>query len=163
MGFGIKSADVDAIKERTDRLPDSPADQVTSLAVKARTDNLAGEAPAAAAITAAWQSGVATSLLAGADLVTIGAAGLRRKVHSLLVNIGGLTVGANITVRMYTTGEAGMINVYNQTFIVGTDPPGLWIINGSLEIDDPLRVECQSNQVGDDGRDIGYKYDLEDM
>lgn len=40
MGFGIKAADITDIKERTDRLPDAPANNVVSLAVKAQTDLL---------------------------------------------------------------------------------------------------------------------------
>lgn len=47
MGFGTKAADITAIKERTDRLPDSPANNVLVqsidtdvTAVKAKTDNL---------------------------------------------------------------------------------------------------------------------------
>jgi len=43
MGFGVKQADVIAIKERTDNLPDSPANEATVDLVKAKTDNLPGD------------------------------------------------------------------------------------------------------------------------
>lgn len=40
MGFGIKYADITDIKERTDNLPSSPANEVTSAAIQAKTDLL---------------------------------------------------------------------------------------------------------------------------
>ncbi len=40
MGFGIKASDITAIKERSDRLPDAPANNVVALAVQAKTDLL---------------------------------------------------------------------------------------------------------------------------
>jgi len=132
--------------------------------IRAQANKLAGEAPAINTVAANWQAGVATSGLAGADLVTVGAAGVRRKVHSLHVDISALVVGAIITVRLYTptTGAPG-VNAYSQQFVVGTDPNDLWIIDGTLEIDSFLRVEIQSNNAGDNGRNIGYKILTEAM
>lgn len=136
----------------------------TVLAIKTQTDKLAGEGPAINTVAGNWQAGVATSLQPGADLVTIGTAGVRRKVHSLHVDISALTPGATITIRLYTptTGVPG-VDAYSQNFVVGTVPNDLWIINGTLEIDDILRVEVRSNNVGDNLRNIGYKVLTEAM
>lgn len=125
---------------------------------------LAGVAPAKNTVNANWNSGVAPSGQPGATLVTIGAAATRYKVHGLHVDVTALTAGATVTVRLYTptTGVAG-VNCYSQNFVVGTDPNDLWIINGTLEIDDILRVEVRSSIAGDDGRAVGYKYLLEAM
>jgi hypothetical protein len=164
MGFGISLSTILAIKERTDRLPDQPADNVVLLAVKAQTDKLAGLTPVHDVVIDNWNSGVATSGQPGADLVTIGAVNTRYKVHGLHVDISALTPGASITVRLYTTTTgAGLINGYAQTFVAGTDPNDLWIINGTLEIDNLLRVEVYSNNPADDGLGVGYKADLEAM
>lgn len=164
MGFYASQIDVIAVRERTDRLPDQPADNVVLLAAKAQADKLHGVAPAINTVNALWNSGVAPSLQPGATLTIIGAAATRYKVHGLHVDVTALTVGAHVTVRLYTPTTGVLpVNGYSQTFTVGTDPNDLWIINGTLEIDDILRVEVRSDVAGDDGRAIGYKYLLEAM
>ncbi len=40
MGFGVKAADIKAIKEKTELIPASPADNTIVLAIKAKTDSL---------------------------------------------------------------------------------------------------------------------------
>lgn len=126
-------------------------------------EKLEGEPPVGNFTAANWNSGVATSGNAGADLCYIGAVGERNKVLSLLVSIRNLTVGANVTVRMYHLINGTEDEVYNQTFIAGTDPNGLWIINGTVGIHDVLRVELLSNNAGDDGAIVRYDYMLEAM
>lgn len=101
-----------------------------------------------------WNSGVATSGNPGADMRNIGLAGCRDLVHSYLVNISALTAGANITIRMYMLINNVEREVYNQTFIQGTDPDGLWVINGTVGISEQLRVEILSNSPLDDGLQI---------
>ena len=49
-------------------------------AVKTQADKLKGNAPIESAVSANWQSGVATSGEAGADLVTFGVDGSRKKL-----------------------------------------------------------------------------------
>ena len=154
MGFGISAATVRTIVE----------EEVA--AIQAQTDKLAGQAPGESSVLANWQSGTGTSLEAGADLVSIGAAGDRKKLHSLLVGIGALTVGAVITIKLFQSVNGVDTKVYppsGTTWTVGTDPNGIWVVTGTLEIDGILRVEVQSDTAGDNGLAITYKYDLEDM
>jgi hypothetical protein len=131
--------------------------------LKEQIDKLAGLAPESDSVTANWQSGTGTSGEAGADLVTIGAAGTRYKLHSLLVNIGALTPGATITVKLFMAVAGTERKVYEQAFTQGTDPDGLWIVNGTLAIHEVLRVEVESDNAGDNGLAIDYDYMLEAM
>jgi hypothetical protein len=124
---------------------------------------LAGLAPESDSVTANWQSGTGTSGEAGADLVSVGAAGTRYKLHSLLVNIGALTPGATITVKVFMAIDGTERKVYEQAFTQGTDPDGLWIVNGTLAIHELLRVEVESDNAGDNGLTIDYDYMLEAM
>ena len=117
--------------------------------------------PSTAGVIANWNSGVATSTLAGADLVTIGAANTNRLLHSLLVTIANLTPGAIVTVRLYQVVNGAEQQVYNQVFTQGVDPDGLWIVNGELGIHQALRVEVLSNAPADDGAVVDYDYLLE--
>jgi len=154
MGFGISAATVRTIVE----------EEVA--AIQAQTDKLAGETPGESSVIANWQSGTGTSLETGADLVSIGAAGDRKKLHSLVVGIGALTVGATITIKLFQLVNGVDTKVYptvGSTWTVGTDPNGIWVVTGTLEIDGVLRVEVESDTVGDNGLAITYKYDLEDM
>ena len=52
---------------------------------------------------------------------------------------------------------------YNQTFLQGTDPDDLWVINGTTGIHEALRIEINSTAAGDDGRNVAYDYMLEAM
>jgi len=124
---------------------------------------LAGEEPASGSVAAAWSSGFATSGNPGADLITIGAEDVRYKVHSLLVSIVNLSPGASIEVRLYQELNGVEHEVYNQSFVPGTDPDGLWIINGTVSIHQELRVELYSNDPADDGAAVDYDYMLEAM
>jgi len=129
----------------------------------ARIMNLYGYPPATGNLPANWNSGVATSGNPGADLVTLGAANVKNKVHSLLVDISGLTLAATIRVRLFQLVNGVEREVYNQTFVQGTDPDGLWIINGTVGIHEALRVELHSNNALDDMAVVGYDYMLEAM
>jgi len=124
---------------------------------------LAGEDPASGSVTANWNSGFASSGNPGADLVTLGAEGVKYKVHSLLVSIKNLSLGANIEVRLYQELNGVEHEVYNQGFVTGTDPDGLWIINGTVGIHQALRVELYSDDPADDGAAVDYDYMLEEM
>ena len=162
MGFGGASA---ATVEELIQAAHTITDAQVAL-VKTRTDKLAGEAPSESSVIANWQSGAGTSTENGADLVNIGTAGNRKKLHSLVVNISALTVGATITIKLFMSVNGVDTKVYppvGTTWTPGTDPNGIWVVDGTLEITGVLRVEVQSNNAGDNGKAISYKYDLEDM
>lgn len=154
MAFQVSEAEIQTIVE------DAVAD------ILSQTNKLAGETPGESSVTANWQSGTATSGETGADLVSIGTAGDRKKLHSLVVNISALTVGATITIKLFMLVNGVEAKVYppvGTTWTVGTDPDGVWVVNGTLEISGVLRVEVESDNAGDNGKAITYKYDLEDM
>ncbi len=160
--------DLAAVLAKTQNLPDDPASESGAIktdtaAVKVQTDKLAGEAAASASVTANWQSGTGTSGETGADLVSLGSAGDRKKLHSLIVDISALTATAVITIKLFLSVNGTSRKVYSETFTVGTDADGCWVVNGTLEIANALRVECQSNNAADNGLAIAYEYDLEDM
>lgn len=114
-----------------------------------------GLAPVTGSTTADWQT-------AESNVVIIGAAGTRYKVHSLLLSIHNL-VGTNIVIRLYMRVNGVERRVYEQSFNVTTDPPGLWVINGTLGIHEALRVTLQSNDVADNGKSVDYDYMLEEI
>lgn len=138
-----------------------PQDEV--YIIKPQIDKLAGQAPVSGSTTANWQSGTGTSSETGADLVTIGANDTKYKLHSLLVNISNMTSAAVITVKLFMQVKGTERKVYSETFTAGTDPDGLWIVNGTVGIHEALRVEVQSDQSADNGEAIDYDYLLEAM
>ncbi len=124
-------------------------------AIKARTDNLAGEIPLQGEITADWQT-VET------DVVSIGTAGVRRKIHDLTLSIHNL-VGTQIRIRLYKKVNSAERKVYDQVFDATADPAGLPVINGTWGIHDVLRVTLQSNNAADNGKAVDYDCMLEEM
>jgi len=128
-------------------------DSVTS--IKTQTDKLAGEAPASASVSKDW--------LTGPDrvLCTIGADGVRYKLHSLLVDIGALTLASKVTITLTMEINNVSRTVYEQEFTQGTDPDGLWIVNGTIGIHEQIIVEVTSDT--DDDVAVGYDYMLEAM
>ena len=117
--------------------------------------NLRGEEPVTGSTAAGWQA-------AEQDVVTIGSSGVKHKLHSLLLSIHYL-VGTAITVRLYMIVAGGERRVYEQAFDTTTDPPGLWIVNGTVAIHEPLRVTLESNSAADNGKAVGFDYMLEAM
>jgi len=124
-------------------------------AIKVQTDKLAGEAPVAGSTAADWNT-------AESDVVSIGAADTRYKLHSLLLCIHNL-VGTVVTVRMHMQLNGVERRVYEQSFDATTDPPGLWVVNGTVGIHEVLRVTLQSNNAADNGKAVDYDYMLEAM
>lgn len=124
-------------------------------AIKAQTDKLGGQAPLANSTAGEWNT-------AESEVVTIGASGTKYKLHSLLLGIHNL-VGTAIVVRLYLPVNNMERKVYEQTFDVTTDPPGLWIVNGTVGIHEVLRVTLQSNNAADNGKEVDYEYMLEAM
>jgi hypothetical protein len=123
---------------------------VTTLVTKSE-----GLAPVTGSTRADWQA-------AESEVVTIGAAGVRYKVHSLLLSIHNLA-GTTITVRLYMPVNDVERRVYEQSFNAATDPPGLWVINGTLGIHQALRVTLQSSDAADNGKAVDYDFMLEAM
>jgi hypothetical protein len=123
--------------------------------IKDQTNKLAGETPEGGAVTADWQ-------LAEANIVSIGAAGVRYKLHDLTVSIHNL-VGTQVRVRLYKTVNGDERKVYDQAFDASIDTSGLPIINGSWAIHDVLRVTLQSNNPADNGKAVAYDFMLEAM
>ncbi len=124
-------------------------------AIKTQTDKLAGELPISGSITADWQT-------AESDVLSIGGTGIRQKVHSLMVSINNL-VGTVVTIRMYTPIGGVERRIYTQTFDATVEPPGLWIVNGTLAIHAGLRLTLQSNNAADNGQGVDYDCLVETM
>lgn len=139
-------------------------------AIKVSTDKQAGQAPGEGTVTANWNTATGTSGEAGEDLVTIGVAATRYKLHSLLLDVIALTDGAVIDVKLFMKVNGNERKVYDQQFTVpttaaGETPPpdtlGLWIVNGTVVIHDALRVEVHSDT--NENVAIAYTYVLEAM
>lgn len=109
-------------------------------------------------IVANWQSGIATSGEVGADYITL----TDKSYYGLMgvplfyILIGNLTGAATITYRIYILQFGAMRLVDDDTYVVGVDPDimpiGAWITHG------PMRIEIQSDAVGDNGARIPYEY-----
>jgi len=123
--------------------------------IEAKLDKLAGEEPAKGSITADWNT-------AESGIVSVGAADIRYKLHSLLISIHNLA-GTVITVRMYMPVNGDERKVYEQTFNAAADPAGLWLVNGTIGIHQVLRVTLESNSAADNGKEVDYDFMLEAM
>ena len=123
--------------------------------IEAKLDKLAGEEPVTDSITADWQ-------LVETDIISIGTAGVRYKIHDLTVSIHNLA-GVQVTVRLYKRVNGTERKVYEQTFDTTSDPPGLPVINGTWAIHGVLRVTLQSNNAADNGKAVDYDVMLEAM
>jgi hypothetical protein len=163
-GLAALKALVDAVEAKLDD-GTSGLDALKTLidALEAKLDKLAGLAPASASVTGNWNSGTATSGETGADVVTIGANDTRYKLHSLALNISNFVAGGKVTIKLFMQVNGVERKVYEEQFNKGTDPDGLWIVNGTVGIHETLRVEAESNKAADDGVAIDYDYMLEAM
>jgi hypothetical protein len=135
-------------------------DLLEALGIKAdhigsQTDKLAGQTPATGSVARDWQT-------AEAELISIGAENAKNKLHSLLVSIHNLA-GTIITVRLYMRVNGIERKVYEQSFDATADPPGLWIVNGTVGIHEALKVTLESNNAADNSRAVDYDYSLEAM
>ncbi len=149
----------DGIKAQTDEIPNLALAlaglQTTADAVQAQTDKLAGAAPGVGSTMADWQT-------AEADVISIGAANVRNKIHDLTLSIHNLA-GTQLTVRLYKLVNGVERKVYQQAFDAATDPPGLPVINGAWALHGVLRVTLQSNDLADNGKAVDYDCMLEAM
>jgi hypothetical protein len=120
----------------------------------ARIMNLYGLPPHTGNLPGNWQT-------AETNVVQIGAANTKYKLHSLLLDINALV--GTVTIRLYMLVNGIERRVYQQGFTVAADGPGLWIVNGTLGIHEVLRVTAESDNAADNGAVIGYDYMLEVM
>ena len=123
---------------------------VTTLVAKSE-----GMAPVTGSVTGDWET-------AESDVVAIGSHNARYKVHSLVISISNL-VGTAIAVRLYMLVNGVECKVYEQAFDATADPPGLWVINGTVGIHEGLRATLQSNDAADNGQSVDFDYMLEVM
>ncbi len=119
---------------------------------------LQGLTPVSGSIVANWQA-------AEQNLVTIGAAGTRNKVHSLVVGIQNLV--GNITIRLYMNVngvERWIFPPKTTTWNVAAgDSPGVAVINGTIGVHEAIRVTVRSDNVADNGAAVTYDAFLEAM
>ncbi|GAJ05586.1 unnamed protein product, partial [marine sediment metagenome] len=97
----------------------------------------------------------------GGLLVDLGTAATRKKLHSLLLDVSALTDGAIIHVKLFIKINDTQRKVYDETFTIGADLDGLWVVNGSLVIHDILSVAIYSDT--DESKAVGYTCCLEAM
>ena len=163
-GLAALKALIDTIEVKLDD-DTSGLDALKALldAIEAKLDKLTGETPASGSVNGNWNSGTATSGETGADVVIIGANDTKNKLHSLLINVSSLQAGGKVTVKLFTQVNGAERKVYEEEFSKGTDPDGLWIVNGTVGIHEALRVEAETNKAADDGAAIEYDYMLEAM
>lgn len=124
--------------------------------LEALSEAVSGRIIATGSVIGNWNSGVGTSGEAGEDLVTFPAA--TYDIDSLLVSINALTAGALVTVKMFMEVNGVERKVYQEVFVQGTDPDGLWIVNGPVSVHEAIRVEVHSSVAADDGRAVAYDY-----
>ena len=155
---------IDAIEAKLDD-GTSGLDALKALldALEAKLDKLSGEAPTSGSVTGNWQSGTATSGETGADAVTIGTNDTKKKLHSLLLSVHNFTSGGRVTVKLFMQVNGTERKVYQEDFNKGTEPDGLWVVNGVVGIHEALRVELQSNRAADNGVALDYDYMMEAM
>lgn len=96
------------------------------------------------------------------EVCTIGADGENYRVQSLVLGTGELS-GSLITITLEMEVDGIVDTVYDEEFnrSAGHDPPGLWIINGTLGIHEALVVKLKSNSSDDNGKSVSYDYSLE--
>lgn len=115
-------------------------------------------------VTDNWESGFATSGLAGADFLTIGTAqtvyfsmGLFG-IPIIYAYIGDLTPGATITYRIYVAIFGILRLADHDDYVVGVDANVMamygWVGRGQI------RIEIMSDNIGDNGAAIPYEYSL---
>lgn len=108
--------------------------------------------------TANWNSGVASSGQAGADLITIGVAGQWYRLNQFTVVLTGFNALATITTREYML-VAGVERLLLEDDY-GPPPPEVAFMSWwfDAEFFGPYRVEVYSDQAADDGLAVTYEY-----
>lgn len=104
--------------------------------------------------TADWNLGVATSLQAGADLITIGVAGQWYRLNQFAVVLTGFNVLATVTMRCYMD----VAGANRLAWVCCCCPVAFLSWWFDAEFYGPFRVEVFSDQLGDDGLAVDYEY-----
>jgi hypothetical protein len=119
---------------------------------------LAGVAGLSGTLNANWQA-------AEQNVVVIGVAAQRLKIHAITIDISALA--GNITLRMYTLVNGILRRVFPvpaaTTFSVAGDAPAITIINGTWGVRNPVVVTAQSDNAADNGLAIAWDYLIEEM
>jgi hypothetical protein len=116
-----------------------------------------------AATTANWNSGVATSGLAGADLFTYGAANQWWRLQEAYILLSAFNAAATVTVRAYMNLMGAERQVMSEDWVVAVDPPVIYVVwFWEVEMFGPLRIEALSDQAADDGLAAPYEYRIKD-
>jgi len=110
---------------------------------------------------ALWNSGFATSGLAGADLITIGLANQWYRLNQFCIVSTGFNALATVTVRAYMdiAGAPRMIMTDDWTMPHEVIFLSWWF---DTEFLGPMRVEILSNQAADDNLVVPYEYRIKD-
>lgn len=110
--------------------------------------------------TANWNSGVATSGLAGADLFTHGAVGQWWRICEAFLVLAAFNAAATVTIRVYMTYAGALRKIGEEDWVVAVDGDIAYIYWFWLnaEIYGQLRVEAYSDQAADDGLAAPYEY-----
>lgn len=106
-----------------------------------------------------WNSGVATSGQAGANLFSYGIANQWWRLQEAYVLLSAFNAAATVTVRAYMNLMGAEREVMNEDWTVALDPPVIYIIwFWEVEMFGPLRIEAFSDQAADDGLAVPYEY-----
>ncbi|MBA7707402.1 hypothetical protein ES703_116274 [subsurface metagenome] len=102
------------------------------------------------------------TIVASIEGCTIGEDGKAYRVQSLVLGAGELS-GSKVTVALEMKVDGVVNKVYSRSFnrSPGHDPPGLWIINGTVGIHEALVVKVKSNRADDNGKMVRYDCILE--
>ena len=110
-------------------------------------------------VVADWNSGVATSGLAGADLFTFGEVGQWFRLTEAYLVLAGFNLASTVTIRVFLTiaGEERMMPEDEWEPAVDGDLAFiLWF--WEVQLFGILRIEVYSDQAADDGFEATYEY-----
>ena len=110
-----------------------------------------------------WQSGVATSGLAGADLFTYGNANRWWRLTEACFQLSVFNAAATVTVRGYSYLVGAMNLAFTDNWSVAFDGPIAWInFFFDIQLYGPIRVEVYSDQAADNGLVVPYDLRVKD-
>jgi hypothetical protein len=119
---------------------------------------LHGAAPTTGSTTANWNT-------APANICQIGSAGVRYKIHSLLIDLTNMTGNVTLTMTISINGNQRQIYppILATPYVPGTNAPGVALINGTFGIANVLTIQAYSSLLADNGAAIGFEFMLEAM
>lgn len=114
--------------------------------------------PVPGSVTHDWFDGVATSGMAGGDVVTLGTALAATKIYKCSLSTHNLALGATLNIRMYGDVNGAVRKFFDDYFNVGTDPVDLLPMNGLMAVYGLVRIEMSSDKLADNGKSVDYEY-----